>query len=118
MDLVRRRLFRLYHQTEEPSRVAEQIQDLRHTLFSLIQEVEVLKGMLREQGAWDERRYRQLRIERMLADRSSAGVDPWRRHSPYRYTLDEEEFLREQLGLGERELAEFRARSEELEIQT
>lgn len=114
---VYQRLFRLFYQTEEPSRVAGQIQDLRHTLFSLIQEVEVLKGMLREQGAWDERRHRQLGIESMLADRSSAGADPWRRHSPYRYTLDEEEFLREELGLGERELAEFRARSEELGLR-
>jgi len=98
--------------------MAEQIQDLRHTLFSLIQEVEVLKDLLREQGTWDERRYRQLRVEKMLADHSSAGPDPWRHHSHYAYTLEEEEFLHEQLRFGEQELAEFRARAEDLETQT
>jgi hypothetical protein len=118
MDMLQLRILRLYGRTEEPSKLADQVADLRHTLLSLIQETEVLKAILRERGDWNEEAYRRLRIERMLADHDSAGASPWRHQSSYRYTLDEDDFLREQFRFGDADVADFRDRARSMASRT
>ena len=112
-DPTEERIFRLYRRTEIPSELAMQMADLRHTLLSLAQEVEVLRTML-----GDETSYQRLRVKRMLDDHSSQGPSPERHHSSYRYTLDEDEFLRQQLGFGDEEVQDFRTKAREMSALT
>ena len=118
MSLYDTRLFRLSRKPEDPVDIAEQIQDLRHMLFSLAQDVEVLKGMLAERGVWDTEVYRKLRVERMLDDHSSIGGGSWRTYSYYKFTLDEEEFLRHHLKMDDQAVVEFRDRAAYMETLT
>jgi hypothetical protein len=98
--------------------LAEQVADLRVMLCSLIRDVAVFQEMLRQRGLWDQAQYRQLRMERMIADHSSAGAAPWRHHSLYPYALDEHDFLQQILAFTPEELAAFTQRVEDVRTAT
>jgi hypothetical protein len=110
MGLFDSRFFRLFGRpgSVEVAQLAQQVDDLKLTLASAIQDIVVLKTLLQEKGVWDETRYIQLRREQMIADHNSAGPEPWAWYSSYPYTLDEEAFLRHQFKAGEAEVAAFR----------
>src|SRR5579872_5798053 len=96
MDFTKTRLFRMHAQAKEIETLSQAVADLRHTLFSAIQDIAVLKKALASKGLLDVALYKKLRVQRMLQDHNSAGASPWRTSSSYPYTLDEEEFLRDQ----------------------
>jgi hypothetical protein len=61
---------------------------------SLAREVEVLKEFLRDQRAWSDARYRELRVQQMVRDHGGPGPNPWENMSYFPHTLDEHEFLK------------------------
>lgn len=77
------------------------------TLISAIQEIVVLKEIMKAKGVWDEGLYKTLRRERMLQDNSSAGADPWQGFSYFPYAMEEGEFLRRMLGASEAEVEAY-----------
>lgn len=80
-----------------------QMKDFLHVLNGAIQEVEVLKEMLKEKGFWDEEKYKELRIKRMIRD----GAQPRKSRSMYSYTLNDSEFLRHMFDASEDEVRKF-----------
>ena len=113
-----RRWFRLFFDPRNVDELAAQVADLRSTTLSLIQDVAVLRGMLRARGMWDEGEYRRQRLEIMVRDHSSAGATPQTSHSYYPYTLDEREFLESVLKATPQEVAEFEKRVEHVQTLT
>jgi hypothetical protein len=89
-----------------------QLKDLLHVLNSAIQEIEVVKDMLKEKDLWDQKVYKQLRIKRMIGDRSMVGETPWKAHSMYPHTLEEREFLRHALDASDDEVKRFESEVE------
>ncbi len=104
--------FALFRDSEDPQVLRQQVRMLRRALIGLAQDVTVLRRQLTESGALDPSRYRRLRIERMIDDHSSAGAVPWMSYSHYPYLLDDEQYLRTQLGASEAEVEEFRKQVE------
>jgi hypothetical protein len=84
-----------------------QLKDLLHVLNSTIQEVEVIKRTLKENNLWDDSLYKKLRLETMINDHSTAGVNPWESTSMYPYTLEESEFLRHVFDASDDEVSAF-----------
>ena len=109
------RLFRTPNTVEE---LASQVEVLRSALMSAIQDIAVLKELLREKGGWDDYSYRKLRIQRMVKDHSSAGPWPHPIHSYYPYVLNETDFLKEVLSANEAEVREFEQRVDEVRFLT
>ena len=60
---------------------------LANVVRRLIQEVEVLKTMLRDKGMWDEGSYRKALTDQFVSDHYSGGVMPEAAHSHYPYLL-------------------------------
>jgi hypothetical protein len=106
------RMFRLFHKPDTMDALLQQVEDLRSMLISVIEDVDVMQEMLRERGVWDEQRYRELRFHRMVEDQSGRGPAPWQSYSYYRYTLEDEEFIRDVLGGKPEAVDEFRRRVE------
>ena len=107
MGFLESRLFRLFQPAQAAAQPSQQIADLRHTLLSAIQDIAVLKALLREKGTWDDALYQRLRVRQMIEDHSSAGPNPWTRHSYYPYTLDERDFLRFSFHAGDADVEDF-----------
>ena len=101
------RSFRLFLTPKTVEELAKQIQDLRHTLNSAVQDLVVLKEVLEEKGLMDEALYKRLRVTRMIQDHSSAGASSWVNYSIYPYTLDESDFLRHAFRANEQEVKNF-----------
>ncbi len=80
--------------------------------------MEVLREALLEKKVVSETEYKKSREKMMLCDHSSAGGEPWQRHSYYRYVLDEEDFLDQILGLNEDQIKKFRVSANHMERQT
>jgi hypothetical protein len=97
---------------------AERTNAAIHALFVAIQEISVLKAVLREKGMWDETLYRRLRTESMVTDHSSAGDWPQTSHSYYPYLLDERAFLRFAFKATKEDLADFDAKVEAVQYLT
>lgn len=95
-----------------------QLKALQETVFKLCQEVEVLREAVLEKNVLSENEYKKARENKMLCDHSSAGAEPWERHSYYRYVLDEEDFLDQILGLNEDQIKEFKVSASHMERQT
>ena len=112
------RLFRLYQTPKSLDELTQQVQDLRDTLNSAVQDLVLLKSVLEEKGLMDAALYKRLRIQRMLWDHSSAGASPWRNYSLYPYTLSEKDFLRETLGVGEAEVKTYEEDAENMGTRT
>jgi hypothetical protein len=89
-----------------------QLNDLLHVLNGAIQEIEVLKDLLKEKSLWDDKLYKELRIKRMVGDHSVAGESPWKSHSIYPYTLDDKAFLRHKFDASDDEVNMFRNETE------
>ena len=70
------------------------VEALSHGLLAAIQEIAVLKEMMREKGVWDDAAYRRLRTEIMIQDHNTAGPFPHTSHTYFPFMLDEDEFLR------------------------
>ena len=107
MSFFQERLFRLFLTPKSLEELSQQIQDLRYTLNSAVQDLVLMKGVLEEKGLMDEALYKRLRIIRMLSDHSSAGADPWVNYAIYAYTLEEKDFLRHALRASEEEVKHF-----------
>jgi hypothetical protein len=118
MSFLESRLFRLFQSPRNVKELSRQSEDLRHTLLSAIQDVVVLKTLLREKGIWDDALYQRMRVRQMINDHSTAGVDPWIRHSHYAYTLDEHDFLRLCFNAGDAEVQEFARKVDEVQTAT
>jgi hypothetical protein len=118
MSFLESRLFRLLQSPRNVKELSRQIDDLRHTLLSAIQDIVVLKTLLSENGIWDDAHYQRLRVQQMIADHSTAGADPWIRHSLYAYTLDEHDFLRLCFKAGDAEVQEFARKVDEVQTAT
>ncbi len=112
------RLFRLFQNPKGLGDLAQQVQDLRATLFSATQDIAVLRELLEAKGQWDEALYKQLRTERMIRDHDSAGVSPWFSYSYFPYTLEEDEFLRHRLRASEPEVKDFQERVDRIQTLT
>jgi hypothetical protein len=84
----------------------------------LIQEVEVLKTMLRDQGKWDEGTYRKALTEQFISDHSSCGAMPETARSHYPYLLDEASELKHRFQASEEEITAFKHRVEEVSYLT
>ena len=112
------RLFESHDAGADAPDVRALVADLRHMVVSLAQEVAVLEEMLQESGHWDRARYRDARRRRMVADHDSSGLMSWRHCSYYRYTLDEPDFLRTQLGATEADVERFQAEVDEVSTRT
>ena len=117
MSFLEPRLFRLFQSPRNVKELSRQIEDLRHTLLSAIQDI-VLKTLLREKGVWDEALYRRLRIHQMIDDHSTPGPPPWTHHSHYAYTLDEPDFFRLCFKAGNAEVQEFAQKVDEVQTAT
>jgi hypothetical protein len=87
-------------------------------LHRVIQEIEVLKAMLKEAGVWDQKRYKAAMMERMLDDHNSAGAAPWHHHSYYPYTLAEDGFLKHRFNSSEEEITAFKKQVDEVSCLT
>jgi hypothetical protein len=107
MDFTQSRLFRMYGEPKDVDALGRVVADLRHALFSAIQDIAVLKSALADRGLLDDATYKKLRMQRMVADHSSAGVASWRNSSSYPYTLDEDEFLRDQFHATDDEVRQY-----------
>jgi len=90
----------------------ESVDGLAMVVRRLIQEVEVLKSLMKENGIWNEERYRKVIMERFLSDHNSAGIGTGPSHSDYYYTFEEEGFLKDRFGLSDEEIKAFRAEVE------
>ncbi len=109
------RLFRLHRKCKTIEEMNEQVDDLRYILRSAVQDIAVLISAMQEKGVMDNATYKRLRVAQMLRDHSSSGTSPWRYHSLYPYTLDEQNFLRQRFGAGEAEVREFSERAKRSE---
>ena len=109
------RLYQLFKKPKNLDELNGQVGILRSMVVSLIQDVDVLKSMLREKGLWDQIRYQSLRIDRMVGDHSGAGGAPFRHYSYFPYTLSEDDFLRHQFKLTDEELRDFKKKVEYVE---
>lgn len=118
MSLDKTRFLRIFRDPRTFDELSAQFADLRHILFSALQEIEVLKKMLRERDFFDSTGYRQARMHVMIGDHSSQGPSPWKSHSQYPYTLDEMEFAREVLRLTPDEIEEFKKEAASMETMT
>jgi hypothetical protein len=107
--------FRLFGISTNPQEVAQRTADLWHVLRSVIQDLAVMKAMMEEKGLWDEAKYKELRVNRMVSDHSGAGPSPWTQHSYHPYTLNEGEFLTQHLDADEAEVKQFKDRVESAE---
>ncbi|HET9917302.1 MAG TPA: zinc ribbon domain-containing protein [Candidatus Binatia bacterium] len=107
--------FRLFGISTSPQEVAQRTADLWHVLRSVIQDIAVMKAMMQEKGVWDEAKYKELRVNRMVSDHSGAGPAPWTQHSYHPYTLNEGELLTQHLGADEEEVKRFKHRVESAE---
>lgn len=110
--------FRLFGISTNPKEVAQRTADLWHVLRSVIQDIAVIKEMMRDKGVWDEAKYKELRVNRMVADHGGAGATPWRRHSYHPYTLNEAEFLTQHLNADAEQVKDFERRVESEETAT
>lgn len=113
-----KRYFEIYWHAHGFPALNDRADALVATLRSVVQEIEVLKEMLRQKHAWDDRLYRQLRFRQMLSDHDSAGAAPWQYHAIYPYTLSEPDFLRSQLAASEEEIKAFQEKATDLETRT
>jgi len=118
MDFTQSRFFRMHAEPKTIESLSAAVADLRHTLFSAIQDIAVLTEVLKRNQLLDETLYKELRIQRMLGDHSSAGASPWRNCSQYPYTLEEEELLRERFRASEEEVRQYREDIDSLETLT
>lgn len=118
MDIYEMRFFRLFRDPRTPGEVAEQFADLRHVLFSALQEIETLKRLLSESNVVSLEDYKRARLQVMLDDHSSQGASPWKSHSQYAYTLDEIEYAREALKLSPSEIEHFQKDAAAMEMMT
>jgi hypothetical protein len=89
---------------------SDQIQTLRRMLMSAIQDISVLRQVMKDANLMGDANYRRLRIERMVQDHSSCGGNSWRNDCSYKHSLEEEEFLREELLATGEEVEAFRKR--------
>jgi hypothetical protein len=103
------RFFRLERPLESQDDLKTRVADLQHLLTSAIQDLVVLQELLKEQGLWDEERYRELRRARMLAVYGGGGPAPWANDARFFHALEEEEFLRYRLNADDAQIAAFRA---------
>jgi hypothetical protein len=108
MGFLDSRLFRLFQPSNSLGELNHRIDDLRYTLNSAIQDIAVLKQVLKEKGLMKDAVYQQLRIDQMVQDHSSAGGDSWKNPCFYPYTLDEVDFLREALRANAAEVSAFK----------
>lgn len=110
------RIFTIYNKSAEPAQLAKKADDMLAILTSAIQDIVVVKEMMKEQGIWDDERYKELRTRRMIEDHSSGGAGPWFEYSIYPYTLDESEFLRHQFHADDEEIQKFEKEVEHIQI--
>ena len=101
-------LFKLFGKPTSLEQAADQIRLLRSALISAIQDLWGLKEMLRKKNLWSEDLYKELRIERMVEDHSGAGPAPWYDYSYFKYTLGEQEFLKEEFNATDEEVLQFK----------
>ena len=107
MSFFQDRFSRMFLTPTSLEELTQQIQDLRYTLNSAVQDIVVLKNVLEEKGMMDAALYKRLRIMRMMNDHSSTGPSSWVKYSIYPYTLSEQDFLREALDANETEVKSF-----------
>lgn len=107
MSVERERVMRIHNVTTDTENLKQGIEDLRHILFSAIHDLAVMRGVLEKNGLLTEEIYRQLRAQSMLNDHGGPGASPWKRHSYYPHTLDEEFYLKEVLGFTEEEFKQY-----------
>src|SRR5262249_52756083 len=79
---------------------------LARTIRRLIQEVEVLKGMLKQNGLWNQEQYRKAITQQFIHDHNSAGGASEISHSDYPYLVSEVSFLK-RLNATEEEIKAF-----------
>ena len=115
-NLHESRMFTIYNQSTEPTQLAKKTNDLLSILTSAIQDMVVMKEIMKEKGILDEERYKELRTRRMIDDHSSAGAAPWFGYSIYPYTLDESEFLRQQFNANDEEVEQFEQKVEHIQL--
>ena len=84
----------------------------------LIQEVEVLKTMLRDKGMWDEGSYRKALTDQFVSDHYSGGCIPETAHSHYPYLLDEVSELKHRFRATDEETEAFKRRVEDVSSLT
>ncbi len=118
MPYYQERLFRMVSPSTSVEDIKQQVQDLVATLTSVVQDLVVMKSVLKEKGLMDAALYKRLRMARMLSDHSSHGADPWVSYSIYPYTLDEKSFLREALAVSEAEVKSFEQNVADVETRT
>lgn len=112
MSLLNQRCFRIHQTSSDPAVLKQQVDDLRHMLFSVIQDLEIMRNTLARHGLLAAPEHKDQRIKSMLADHSSAGATPWRAHSYYPHTLDTQAYLREILDLSDDEIKEYEAEAQ------
>src|SRR5436189_1387452 len=91
----------------ERTKSFESIEGLGLIVRRLIQEVEVLKGILEKNGLWSEDQYRQAIVDRFLSDHNSVGPGIGPSHSDFYYTFGEEDFLKSRLNFSDEEIKAF-----------
>lgn len=96
---------------DSPEIMQAQIQALTDIVYSLCQELETLRGVLKSKEMMSESEYKTARLQLMLRDHSGLGPSPWEFHSYYRYFLDEEDFLKADLKMNGEEIKEFKQRA-------
>ncbi len=96
---------------DSPEVMQAQIQALTDIVYSLCQELETLRGILKSKELMSESEYKSARLQLMLRDHSGVGPSPWLFHSYYRYFLDEEDFLKADLKMNDEEIKEFQHRA-------
>jgi hypothetical protein len=118
MEFIDQRIFQLLKRPEDFTEMRTQMEALRYTLLSVIQDVTVMQDMLERKGAWDPALYRELRTQRMIQDHSSAGIFPSLGFSAYCYTLDESDFLQKLFHATPAEVGAFEKKVAEVETYT
>jgi hypothetical protein len=84
----------------------------------LIQEVDVLKTMLRDKGMWDEGSYRKALTDRFISDHYSGGCMPETAHSYYPYLLDEASELKHRFQASDGEVEVFKRKVDDVSYLT
>ena len=107
MDM--RKVMALFADSDDPETRKHQLDGLRHAIVGLAQDVHVLKQALREAKLLEAPRFKALRMERMVGDHNGAGAMPWRHHSYFPYLLEEEDYLRMELGATDEEIRSYEA---------
>src|SRR5262245_43621815 len=80
---------------------------LRGVVQRLIQEVEVLKQLLKERGLWDEANYKRLMVGMMIHDHNSTGPAPQTSHSYFPYALHQSSFMKYRFDASDEEVGAF-----------